>query len=257
MRFSKTGVGARIVKQKRDLDILLYLNEMGPQRADVISLKFFCDDMDNFKKSKITLASRRLKKLTDFGLLKMFYNQQRQAYWYCSKKGQNMLQENLPEFVHLKALGSIPLNLIEHMDRISWSRVALEYAGICKGFRSERRLKTFEAVLQKNDSYHLNHRPYIPDGLFIDSNNQKIIFEYEHSTKTTKQMEKRVESLESLLRNFPQNFSSIYLVSSLESNINKYSPLFNTNRVQFSSFANLLDQAGISSAWLLQRENLN
>ena len=89
----------------------------------------------------------------------MFYNQNRQAYWYCSRKGYSSLLERKPEILHLKPIGSIPITLLDHMDRIAWTRSILEFKKVIKGFRSERRLKTFDLFKQKENEVSNNQTP--------------------------------------------------------------------------------------------------
>lgn len=145
---SKSGIDL----QKRDLDLLLYLNEMGWVSAHFLALKFF-EGLEKGSgliiEARFKTARRRLWLLKESGFLRSFQIGKSENFYVTTPKAVLELGIFFPEIPHLKAINHVSFSQNEHIKRIHYSRFALELSGESLGWRSERRLKTADLEMQK------------------------------------------------------------------------------------------------------------
>ncbi len=121
---------AKIVLQDRDYEILLWLNEMGPQDAVIVGLHFFCSRGDALSVARVETASRRLRELSAAGFTQGFRIElKRQNVYRATSRAAGVLQAHYPMHRQLKAQTAIGLTTFEHNVQVAWTRVALERRG--------------------------------------------------------------------------------------------------------------------------------
>jgi hypothetical protein len=231
--------------QKRDLDLLLYVNEMGSAQADVLCLKVFCESPQDFGLSRVKTAKRRIWCLEAAGLLRSFRVGREPNSFLVTRKGVQILSERLPEVLHLKPIQGIQIAVTEHNRRVHWSRLALEFSGKSLGWRSERRLKSSDLDVQKK-KFEGRFQPYFPDGVFVSAQDKKVMLEYEHAEKSFKQMNEKLDQIQRLLDYFPDRYHQALVVTTTENEFRHYSKLIDCRRnFEILRFDHLLEKGGL------------
>jgi hypothetical protein len=245
---SEKELGKRSVSvdfQERDLEMLLYINEMGWTNAEVLCLRFFCEGPGSFNESRFKTARRRLWRLKKSGFLRSFRLGKGESFYLATPKTMPILQANFPKLIHLKPIQHVSFSQNDHMKRVHYSRLSLEYSGQSKGWRSERRLKMSDIEMQK-EAFKGKYQPYLPDGIFLNQDKKKVVFEYENAQKTQKQMDKKIEQIERLLEYFPNNYEQVLVVATTDLQVSHYrEKLLNKEKYQVMSFDYLLKQGGL------------
>lgn len=244
-REGSQGAKRSVEVQKRDADILLYLNEMGWAGTEILCVKFFCETPSELGESRLKTTNRRLWQLTNAGFLRSFRLGRSGNFYATTKKGASVLEEFFPNIPHLKAIQHISFQRNEHQIRVHYSRLALENSGQSHGWRSERRLKMSDIEMQKK-VFKGDYQPYLPDGIFLDSEGKKVMFEYENAQKTAKQMGKKIEQIDRLLEYFPQNYEWVLVVTTTSQQAANYQKrLQSKNKYRVLEFDELLNMGGL------------
>ncbi len=237
-----TGTGVDL--QSRDVDLLLYLNEMGWGQADILCMRFFCKRPEEFNEGRLKTAKRRLWILQEAGYLRTFRVANAPLCFFVTNKGVQVLEQKRPHVIHLKSMKGLYLSLNEHTKRIHWARIALEFSGQCKGWRSERRLKVDDFVAQHKvfqGAYHA----YMPDGVYLNQDNKKVLFELEHAEKTKKQVDEKLGQIDRLLDLMPDRYQACHIVSTTKTMRDKYKERMKHN-YYVSEFNEVLLQGGLN-----------
>lgn len=245
----KKGKVTAIELQGRDVDLMLYLNEMGWAQADILCLKFFCDSPNEMNEGRLKTAKRRLWCLKEAGYIRAFRLGKDSSCFFVTRKGVQVLTEKRPQIVHLKPIQGLYISISEHTKRVQWSRIALEFAKESAGWRSERRLKVVDLDIQKA-AFEGRFPPYFPDGIYINKEGKKTVFEYEHAEKTTKQIESKIVQIERLLDFFPSRYEQVLIVTTTEQQAETYKKMIqNKPKFKIEVFNEMLKSGGINGVF--------
>ena len=245
---SEKKMGARkgsVEVQKRDAEVMLYLNEMGWAGTDVLCLKFFCETGNDLSDGRLKTTNRRLWQLTKAGFLRSFRLGRSGNFYATTKKGISVLESFFPDIPHLKSIQHISFQRNDHSIRVHFSRLAMEFSGQSLGWRSERRLKMSDIEMQKK-TFQGKHQPYLPDGVFKNPAGKKVMFEYENAQKTSKQMDQKIEQIDRLLSHFPSSYEGVFVVTTTKTQAENYrKKLQGKENYQVQEFGELLKEGGI------------
>ena len=245
---AKSG-GGRVEVQKRDAEILLYLNEMGWASAEVVALKFYCEGPLGYSESKMKTAQRRLWLLKNAGFLRSFRLGRGKSFYVTTPASRKILEAFFPDIPHLKPIQHVSFQINDHTEKVHWSRLALEFCGESLGWRSERRLKVSDIEMQKR-VFDGRYQPYLPDGVYLNSAGKKCLFEYENAQKTSKQRERKLEQINRLLEYFPKNYEQVQFVCTTDTQAQHYeNSVGSGDNYSVLSLESLLKKGGMADVW--------
>jgi hypothetical protein len=238
-----------IVLQERDYEVLLWLNEMGPQDGELIGLRFFSERGAQLTPANVETASRRLRELSAANLTQPFRMEfGRQNFYRATSRAVELLKTHFLQHRQLRALTTIGLTTFEHHLRVAWTRIALERRGDARGWRGERRLTSEDRPLQ-SAWLGLGSRPYVPDAVYAAHDGRKTILELELSPKTERQSKARVAAVTALLARMPDRYQGAHFVCVSGSVAERYRALTAALGYRVELFSELLGEAGIGGSY--------
>jgi hypothetical protein len=233
--------------QKRDLEILQFLNEMGPATSQLVAAKFFNSIIASRTHTRLRIARRRLQLLRQSGFIQKDLWQLRRPFYLTTQKGVQALCSHLNHCFHLSHLKNVPEDMV-HSLQVIWSRIALENMGLATEWRSERRIGLED---KKDQLRQLNkiQKVYIPDGVYVRSDGAKILFEYEHTQKSQARIKERSLILTNLVVSMKPHYQGVHIVCANESILARYKPEIRIWDQKIQTFEQLMTEGGINHVW--------
>ena len=233
--------------QKRDLEILQFLNEMGPATSQLVAAKLFDAITISKINTRLRVARRRLHLLHQSGFIKKEFCELRNPFYLTTQKGVQALCSHLNHCIHLSHLKNVPEDMV-HSLQVIWSRIALENMGLATAWRSERRIGLED---KKDQLRQLNkiQKIYIPDGVYVRSDGAKILFEYEHTQKSQTRIKERSLILTNLVVSMKPHYQGVHIVCANESILARYKSEIRIWDQKIQTFEQLMTDGGINHVW--------
>jgi hypothetical protein len=85
----------------------------------------------------------------------------------------------------------------------------------------------------------------MPDGVYLNQDNKKVLFELEHAEKTKKQVDEKLGQIDRLLDLMPDRYQACHIVSTTKTMRDKYKERMKHN-YYVSEFNEVLLQGGLN-----------
>lgn len=221
----------------RDVEVLEFLNEMGPMNLEPLIFRFW--GQTNLE-TKIKNARIRINRLRDEGFLESLMFKKRSFYYRTTPFGVSALKWYRAGQCQLKATSQISFNT-HHAILVAWVRIRLEQMGLAQFWRSERRLLSEDRPLQAR-ALRGKMSIHIPDGVYQNIDGKMVIFELEHYPKTPAQRKTRISKIKGLLTYLPDHYQALHIVSTSQSILESYKALTQGLNSKVTFIEDLFDQ---------------
>lgn len=185
---------------ERDIEIFGFLLDQKFSSLEQLYFKFF----DTRKVAteplphNLYVTRQRLQVLRKAGLIKTekIYSEAKSLY-LLSQPGFRIFQSKRPHDAYALPVKSVDFRSYEHDTKVNDCRIAIERTGKMMKWISERRLRMqgFESQFSMNDL----PKDLVPDGIFISSKGERIVFEIETTPRKKSRYEAKKESYLSVM----------------------------------------------------------
>ena len=186
----------------RDYEILQFLLEQKFASLEVLYFRFFDvrKGMDDPLPTNLWTTRQRLTKLRHQALIKTEkVLSSSKAHFLLTSQGLKVLQDRAEDgYFPIKPAKKIDFSLYEHDLRVSLIRAFIESRGVSKRWFSEKWLKASPIFIGPNERFKFS-KDLRPDGVYINSRDQKVSVEFEMSRKGRTRVRDKIRLYEELL----------------------------------------------------------
>lgn len=226
-----------LILTARDLEILEFLNDMGPMSVEPLALRFW---KKGSQEGRLRGTRRRLSRLRDKNLIDVILFNDPKYFYRTTALGVSALKNLRPNRIQISATNQSSFN-ITHSLLVAHVRVKLEQIGIVSSWRSERRILLEDLPILKK-RLQGKMKPYIPDGVYEGKGQSGILFELEHYPKSPHQRKSRISNIKGLLSYLPDHYKSIHIVSTNQTVADSYKDLTKGLKVQVQEIGELFSK---------------
>ena len=191
--FETSNLNQKVNSQKRfrltsrDLDILEFILEMKFSTIEDIHFKFFKVTRFGLESNSLTWSKQRIQKLIKCEFLQFLTSICAKPLLVITQKGYLYLRNSRVDKNYCRPMYEVDGRTYDHDQRVIKNRLAMESKGISKDWISERQLSEVEEVKK------LLPTEFRPDGLYLDSQGQKVAFELEISRKSKERYQQKIK----------------------------------------------------------------
>ncbi len=235
----RSAKGYRLTE--RELDVLEFILEMKFSTIEDLHAKFFKVTKWGSTSNSLIWAKQRISHLVKTEMLQILTEVCNRPLYVLTQKGYNFLKNSRPSKNYCRPLFDVDGRVFDHDQRVTQVRIALESSGQIKEWTSERQLSEIEEVKKYLPT------EFRPDGIYINSQGQKIAFELEIARKSKERYQQKVKRyIQVMTEGNAQSriFESVHYVCEkqtvldlVKSETQLYQPLF-----QFSLEADILNK---------------
>lgn len=200
----------RIVLTNRDYEILKFILEMKFSSIDEIHFKFFKSSNSKGIRVGTSYVIKRLSQLEKEGFLSSTraFNATKKLF-YGTQKAQNLLSKIYPELNLPRSIKTIDGRTVAHDYYLLLLRLKLEESGKSNNWISDRKIKSSPEL------YGSLGKVNSPDGIYTNTENQKVALELEVSVKSKTIYKDKVSKYVNFIRsnyNDPNSFKMVHYV---------------------------------------------
>ncbi len=191
----KKVINRNVILTDRDFEILKFILEMKFSSSEEVFIKFFKITKSLADAKSDLWAKKRLLQLENSNFLKSVkVLGGLRKYYIPTLKAYFALSNFYTESKLCKPTHTIDFRTFHHDRLVLQARLTLEELRGINQFISERELKASGIITQ-----HLTNQ-YIPDGIYLDSNNKKIALELEIAIKSKSRYRDKINKYVNVMR---------------------------------------------------------
>ena len=199
----KSKLGFRLTE--RDIEILGFLLDQKFASLEQIYFRHF-DVRKNVSEAlpkNLYVTRQRLQILRQAGLIKTekVYSEAKSLY-FLTVPGYHLLQSKRPDDAYAMPVKNMDFRSYDHDTKVNDCRIAIEKTGKVMKWIPERKIKMkgFESEF----SWHELPKDIVPDGIFISSKGERIVFEIETTPRKKSRYQEKKDSYKSVMGGGPK-----------------------------------------------------
>lgn len=196
----KVKSDTRGILTSRDVDISKFLLEMKFASVEEIHKKFFKVTLLGLESRGFRAAWKRLNILEELGFIKALHHFQFLKRFYIpTSKAYHLVQNKYPDLPLPYPSKNIDIRTFEHDLKVTEFRINIENSKQGFNWISDKLIRC------TNEYNLLKQSNLIPDGIYINSQNEKICFEYEKSVKAKARYQLKIKAYVKIMRSIDSN----------------------------------------------------